>query len=116
MGEPLFDEPGRALIEQPPPNVAALRAAVAQIAPSRLPEFHSHLAEATTNAESTGSLAPIRAFTHHWSTVVAITRFPERESRLRELEAVVDSGSPDSRAAIKEIQALLAQAETDAGL
>ncbi|WP_017559812.1 hypothetical protein [Nocardiopsis baichengensis] len=113
MGEPAFKDPGHVLIEQPAPTPAALRAAVAQIAPSRLPELTSHLFEAITNADKTGSWAPVRSFTHHWSTFVAIARFPERANRLRELEAVVSSGSSESREAIREIRRILAQAEAE---
>lgn len=40
----------------------ALRAAVTRIAPSRIPALTQHLFEATTNAQHTQSLAPLRSF------------------------------------------------------
>lgn len=50
----------------------ALRAAVARIAPSRIPALTQHLFEATTNAQQTQRLAPLRVFIHSWAVFVAI--------------------------------------------
>ncbi|MEU6089009.1 DUF6247 family protein [Streptomyces sp. NPDC047085] len=94
----------------------ALRAAVARIAPSRIPALTQHLFEATTNAQQTQSLAPLRAFVHSWAVFVAIERHPERAARLRELERLVDAGEQDPAAAIEEIRAIREAAEAEAGL
>jgi hypothetical protein len=94
----------------------ALRAAVARIAPSRIPALTQHLFEATTNAQQTQSLAPLRAFLHSWAVFVAIERHPERAARLRELERFVDEGEQDPTEAIAEIQAIREAAEAEAGL
>ncbi len=64
----------------------ALRDAVARIAPSRLPVLTQHLFEATTNAQQTQSLAPLRAFVHSWAVFVAIegSRLSEGRQTLRQ--------------------------------
>lgn len=93
-----------------------LRAAVARIAPSRIPTLTQHLFEATTNAQQTQSLAPLRAFVHSWAVFVAIERHPERAVRLRALERIVDAGEQDPAEAIAEIRAIREAAEAEAGL
>jgi len=110
------DGPYGPLIPMPELTPDALRAAVARIAPSRIPALTQHLFEATTNAQQTQSLAPLRAFVHSWAVFVAIERHPARAERLRELERVVDAGDQDPTEAIAEIQAIRAGAETEAGL
>ncbi|EFL32866.1 predicted protein [Streptomyces viridochromogenes DSM 40736] len=94
----------------------ALRDAVARVAPSRLPVLTQHLFEATTNAQQTQSLAPLRAFIHSWAVFVAIERHPARAERLRELERIVDLGEEDPSEAIAEIRAVREAAEAEAGL
>jgi hypothetical protein len=56
------DGPYGPLIPMPELTPDALRAAVMRIAPSRIPALTQHLFEATTNAQQTQSLAPLRAF------------------------------------------------------
>ncbi|MFI1734254.1 DUF6247 family protein [Streptomyces acidicola] len=94
----------------------ALRAAVDRIAPSRVPALTQHLFEATTNAQRTQSLAPLRAFVHSWAVFVGIERDPSRAQRLRELERVVDTGEQDPSLAIAEIRTIREAAEAEAGL
>ncbi|MGW2637415.1 DUF6247 family protein [Streptomyces sp. NPDC001348] len=96
------------------PTPDALRDAVARIAPSRLPALTRHLFEATTNAQQTQSLAPLRAFVHSWAVFVAIERYPGRAARLRELERIVDAGELDPTEAIAEIHAIREAAEAEA--
>ncbi|MGA5896557.1 DUF6247 family protein [Streptomyces venetus] len=93
-----------------------MRDAVARVAPSRLPVLTQHLFEATTNAQQTQSLAPLRAFIHSWAVFVAIERHPARAERLRELERIVDAGEQDPSEAIAEIRAIREAAEAEAGL
>ncbi|MGC5037476.1 DUF6247 family protein [Streptomyces sp. DT190] len=100
----------------PPLTPESLRDAVARIAPSRLPTLTRHLFEATTNAQQTQSLAPLRAFVHSWAVFVAIERHPARAERLRELERIVDAGEQDPTEAIAEIRAIRDAAEAEAGL
>ncbi|WP_369260184.1 DUF6247 family protein [Streptomyces sp. R35] len=102
------------LIPMPELTPDALRAAVARIAPSRIPALTQHLFEATTNAQQTQSLAPLRAFVHSWAVLVAIERHPERASRLRALERIVDAGEQNPAEAIAEIRAIREAAEAEA--
>ncbi|MEV0735353.1 DUF6247 family protein [Streptomyces sp. NPDC050549] len=110
------DGPYGPLIPMPELTPDALRAAVARIAPSRIPALTQHLFEATTNAQQTQSLAPLRAFVHSWAVFVAVERHPERAARLRALERVVDTGEQDPTEAITEIRAIRETAEAEAGL
>ncbi|MFD3379107.1 MULTISPECIES: DUF6247 family protein [unclassified Streptomyces] len=103
------------LMPMPERTPDALRAAVARIAPSRLPALTQHLFEATTNAQQTQSLAPLRAFVHSWAVFVAIERHPQRAARLHELERIVDAGDQEPAEAIAEIRAIRAAAEAEAG-
>ncbi|MFB7932831.1 hypothetical protein ACFC4C_27390 [Streptomyces sp. NPDC056039] len=91
----------------------ALRDAVARSAPSRLPALTQHLFEATTNAQQTQSLAPLRAFVHSWAVFVAIERHPARAERLRELERIVEAGEADPSNAITEIRTIREAAEAE---
>ncbi|MFI6278789.1 DUF6247 family protein [Streptomyces sp. NPDC050988] len=98
----------------PEPTPDALRAAVARIAPSRLPALTQHLFEATTNAQQTQSLAPLHAFVHSWAVFVAVERHPQRAARLDELERIVDAGDQEPAEAVAEICAIRAAAEAEA--
>jgi hypothetical protein len=104
------------LVPMPDLTPDALRTAVAQIAPSRIPALTQHLFEATTNAQQTQSLAPLRAFVHSWAVFIAIERHPERAAHLRELERIVDAGEQDPTEAIAEIRRIREAAEAEAGL
>ncbi|MEV4036949.1 MULTISPECIES: DUF6247 family protein [Streptomyces phaeochromogenes group] len=110
------DGPYGPLIPMPELTPDALRAAVARIAPSRVPALTQHLFEATTNAQQTQSLAPLRAFVHSWAVFVAIERHPQRAARFHELERIVDAGDQEPTEAIAEIRAIRAAAEAEAGL
>ncbi|WP_251061189.1 MULTISPECIES: DUF6247 family protein [unclassified Streptomyces] len=104
------------LIPMPELTPDALRNAVSRIAPSRVPALTQHLFEATTNAQQTQSLAPLRAFVHSWAVFVAIERHPERAAQLRELERIVDAGEQDPTDAITKIRRIREAAEAEAGL
>ncbi|MFK4064544.1 hypothetical protein [Streptomyces sp. NPDC029674] len=110
------DEPYGPLIPMPELTPDALRAAVSRIAPSRVPALTQHLFEATTNAQQTQSLAPLRAFVHSWAVFVAIERRPQRAARLRELERLVNAAEQDPTDAIAEIRRIRDAAEAEAGL
>ncbi|MBZ4014184.1 DUF6247 family protein [Streptomyces purpurogeneiscleroticus] len=110
------DGPHGPLIPMPDLTPDALRAAVSRIAPSRVPALTQHLFEATTNAQQTQSLAPLRAFVHSWAVFVAIERYPDRAARLHELERIVDAGDQDPTEVIAEIQQIREAAEKEAGL
>ncbi|MCA6093915.1 hypothetical protein LE181_17335 [Streptomyces sp. SCA3-4] len=96
-------------IPMPPLTPEGLRAAVAQLVPSRLEQLNEHLVHAATQAQELNSLQPLRSFTEYWGIVVAVERDPVRAARFHELEAVVDAGlDPEAaRAAVTEIGALI---------
>ena len=110
------DGPYGPLIPMPELTPDALRAAVAKIAPSRIPTLTQHLFEATTNAQQTQSLAPLRAFVHSWAVFIAIERHPEQAAHLHELERLVDAGQDDPSDAITEIRRIRDTAEAETGL
>jgi hypothetical protein len=78
-----------ALIPRPPLTTAALRAAVAQIAPAHLSRFVDHLDQATEQAARQSTVAPLQNFLQQWGEFVAIQRYPARAGRLRALEMEV---------------------------
>lgn len=85
-----FDAP---LIPMPARTPAALRTAVAQIAPAHLPSFVEHLDQAE-QAAAQSTIAPLRTFLTWWSEFVAVERHPTRAARLRELERAAEA-APD---------------------
>ncbi|MEU3876892.1 MULTISPECIES: hypothetical protein [Streptomyces] len=108
------DGPYGPLIPMPELTPEALRTAVARIAPSRIPALTQHLFEATTHAQQSQNLAPLRAFVHSWAVFVAIERHPQRAARLRELERLVNEGTQDPVEAIAEIRRIHEAAEAEA--
>ncbi|GAA1089599.1 hypothetical protein [Nocardiopsis composta] len=107
--------PDAPLIPMPALTPAALRSAVAQIAPARLPEFGEHLDRAAEQAAAQSTITPLHAFLQYWGEFVAVQRFPRRAARLRELEAAADSATdPDTLARlVAEIQQILAEAHRE---
>ena len=104
------------LLPMPALTPEALRTAVERLTPSRVPAFVQDLVEATTNAQQTQSLAPLRTFVHIWGVYVAIQRYPSRATRLRQMEEVVSAGTEDPADAIAEIRRIHAEATAEAGL
>ncbi|MFD0372824.1 hypothetical protein [Streptomyces sp. NPDC127114] len=99
------------LIPQPPSTVAALRQAVAQIAPAALPAFTRELDQAADQARLGSDLGPLRRFIAHWAVFVQIQRLPRLASRFRELEAQVAAGDADEvRAAAAQLGRILDEA------
>ncbi|GHG69653.1 DUF6247 family protein [Streptomyces griseocarneus] len=86
MSEQHVGAPDAPLIPMPPITPAALRAAIAQIAPAHLPSFVKHLDQAVEQAAAQSTIAPLRTFLQQWGRFVAIQRFPARAARLRALE------------------------------
>ncbi|MBV2152626.1 hypothetical protein RZ50_007150 [Kitasatospora sp. SUK 42] len=64
-------------IPRPEKAPAAVKAALAVVAPDRLPEMVEGQTRAMAEAIAVGSLSPIHAFVSHWATVVEIERLPE---------------------------------------
>ncbi|MEU5267018.1 hypothetical protein [Streptomyces hygroscopicus] len=110
--------PDGPLIPMPALTPAALRAAVAQIAPAQLPSFVEHLDRAVEQAATQSTIAPLRTFLLWWGEFVAIERYPARAARLRELEAVAEGATDREalRSALAEMRQItdLAQREISA--
>ncbi len=98
-------------IPMPALTPEALRAAVANLTPSRVPAFEQDLVEAATNAQQAQSLAPLRTFVHTWGMFLAIQRRPFLAGRLRHLEEVISEGVENPVSAIAEIRKIHAEAE-----
>jgi hypothetical protein len=93
---------------------AAIRAAVARLDLRALARFEADWTAATARARDEYSLLPARYFVEHWFAWVAVARWPELATRLRDCERVV-ADSPDRaerRQAAIEISQILRQAET----
>ncbi|MBW5486484.1 hypothetical protein [Streptomyces bambusae] len=104
------------LIPMPPLTPAALRAAVAQIAPACLPAFVEHLDQAAEQSAAQSTVAPLRTFLQWWGEFVAVQRVPARAARLHELETIADTASDRAvlDAAVAEIQDIMAAAHREA--
>ncbi|MFW5416410.1 hypothetical protein J0910_07285 [Nocardiopsis sp. CNT-189] len=107
--------PDAPLISMPALTPAALRSAVAQIAPARLPEFGEHLDRAAEQAAEQSTITPLRAFLQYWGEFIAVQRFPRRAARLQELEAAADAATdPDTLTRLaSEIRRILAEARRE---
>ncbi|WP_110946144.1 hypothetical protein [Streptomyces avicenniae] len=75
-----------ALIPRPERTITALKAALAVVAPDRLPEMQTEQAEAITRAIDSDTLDPLRGFLLRWTVVVEIERHPETATKLRRAE------------------------------
>ena len=97
--------PGQAdpLIPQPSLTLAALRQAVAAVAPGRLPEMFAKMQEAFVRAGEEGSGTPIHMFYREWAVIVEIERHPDTARRLHAAEQALMSDDARVRdAAIRE--------------
>jgi hypothetical protein len=98
------------LIPMPALTPDALRSAVAQIIPSRLPDLNEHLVRAATSDQRTSSVSPLRAFTTHWGTIISIEHWPQRAARFHACEELAADplADPDeARAAATEAGQIL---------
>jgi hypothetical protein len=94
---------GKPLIPQPSPTLPALRAAVAAVAPGRLPEMFAKMQDAFVRAGEENSVTPIHMFYREWAVVVEIERHPETATRLHSAEQALMSDDAQAReAAIRE--------------
>lgn len=78
-------------IPRPERTVAALKAALAVVAPDRLPEVQADQAEAITKAVESDSLDRLRGFLLRWAVVVEIERQPDTAFRLRQAEYLMQA-------------------------
>lgn len=103
------------LISMPARTPAALRTAIAQIAPAQLPTFGEHLDRAAEQAAAQSTIAPLQGFLQYWGEFVAVQRYPERAARLRRLESAVDTADSAEALAplVAEIQQILDEARRE---
>jgi hypothetical protein len=85
------------LIPMPALTLAALRQAVAAVAPSRLPEFFQEIQDAFSQAGDEDSVFPIRHFYQRWGATVAIERRPSVAARLHAAERALANPDADVR-------------------
>jgi hypothetical protein len=71
---------GSDLIPRPEKSPAALKAALAVVAPDRLPELVDGQTRAMAEAITEGTINPLRSFMAHWAAVVEIERVPQTAS------------------------------------
>ncbi len=93
----------RELIPRPERTVTALKAALAVVAPDRLPEFQTEQADAITRAVESETLDPLRGFLLRWAVVVEVERQPDTAFRLHQAEylmQVAEDGDDSRRHAV----------------
>jgi hypothetical protein len=106
--QPIHD--GGALIPRPDKTFPALRAALAQVAPSRLAEMTSERDTVFTMATQPNSFGPIAMFQLKWATVIEIERFPDVARRLHAAERAAQTlnrEDPEWQAAMDEIREIM---------
>ncbi|MEU2118862.1 hypothetical protein ABZ567_25170 [Streptomyces sp. NPDC016459] len=74
------------LIPRPEQTPSALRAALAVVAPERLPEMDASQRAAVTEAIEQSGITPLRMFLVQWAAVIEIERFPDTARELRRAE------------------------------
>ncbi|WP_406169290.1 DUF6247 family protein [Streptomyces sp. NBC_00996] len=104
--------PSGPLIPMPEKTPAALRVAVGRLDATAVTKFDAHWETVMGQARDEYSILPARHFTEHWWTWVAVTRWPARAARFRELEKIAAESADRSerRAAAAELGRILAEA------
>ncbi|KAK1181627.1 hypothetical protein B7755_027880 [Streptomyces sp. NBS 14/10] len=101
---------GAALIPRPDKSFPALRAALAQVAPSRLAEMTSERDTVFTMATQSNSFGPIAMFQLKWATVIEVERFPDTARRLHAAEhaaRTLNKEDPEWQVAMDEIREIM---------
>ncbi|WP_042422183.1 hypothetical protein [Streptacidiphilus anmyonensis] len=97
------------LIPAPAHTPEALRAALAKVAPHRLPEMEQQKNEVFALAVESGSITPLRTFILTWAAHIEIARNLETAARLRAAEhlmQVLDPATEQWRDAARECTTL----------
>jgi hypothetical protein len=97
------------LVPRPERTPDALRTALAQVAPHRLPEMEQQKNEAIALAVESGSIAPLQGYLTTWAVHIEIARNLDVASRLRAAERAaqtLDQGDPAWRSAMQEIRTI----------
>ncbi|MFK0050022.1 DUF6247 family protein [Streptomyces sp. NPDC090741] len=109
-------ESGPEAVPQPAARPEDLRAALARLAPSRLPEFDAERAAAVAQARAEVSPAPLHRLVSYWAVEVAHARNPQRLARLRDLEHRAQSADDaDLPGVLSQIRMILLEVHAEAG-
>ena len=93
------------LVPPPAHTPEALRAALAVVAPHRLPEMEQQKNEVFALAVQSGSITPLRTFIRTWAAHIEIARNLNTAARLRTVEhlmQVLDPATEQWKAAARE--------------
>jgi hypothetical protein len=103
------------VVPMPERTPVAIRAVVARLDVAVLPRFEAEWTAATAQARDEYSVMPVQHFTEKWWLWVAVRRWPDLATRLRECErrAAMAGDMTAARAASAEIGEIL-QAAADA--
>ncbi|MCD9141988.1 hypothetical protein [Streptomyces albireticuli] len=108
-------EPAEEIIPRPEMNFAALRVALARVAPARMAEFLADRDVLFNQATAEQSFSPIRGFLIKWATEIEILRVPALAQRMNHAQREIhtlDRDDPAWRAAMGEALAVHNEAET----
>lgn len=107
-------EPAEEIIPRPEMNFAALRVALARVAPARMPEFLADRDVLFNQATAEQSFGPIRGFMVKWATEIEILRRPALVYRMERAERAIHTlgrDDPAWRAAMDEALAVHNEAQ-----
>lgn len=99
------------LVPRPEQTPDALRAALAVVAPGRLPEMQQTKDEAFAKALEWQSLSPVRSWVVAWARDIEIARRPDLATRHTRAKNNLEHEDADvARAALQELSAVLDEA------
>ncbi|MCC3767543.1 hypothetical protein [Streptomyces sp. UNOC14_S4] len=107
-------EPAEEITPRPEQNFAALRVALARVAPARMPEFLADRDVLFQQATAEESFTPIRGFLIKWATEIEIARRPALAERMHRAQRTIhslDRDDPAWRAAMDEVLAVHNEAQ-----
>ena len=107
---------GHELVPRPEQTPDALRAALAVVAPGRLPEMQRTKDEAFAKALEWQSLSPLRSWVLAWARDIEIVRRPDLVARHTRARNNLEHEDADvAREALRELSAVLDEAMKAAG-
>ncbi|XKK58592.1 hypothetical protein HFP71_20375 [Streptomyces sp. ARC32] len=102
---------GHELVPRPEQTPDALRAALAVVAPGRLPEMQQTKEEAFAKALEWQSLSPVRGWALAWTRDIEIARRPDLAARHSRAKGNLEHEDADvAREALRELSAVLDEA------
>ncbi|MBF8173049.1 hypothetical protein ACFUMJ_18215 [Streptomyces olivaceus] len=105
------DDHGHELVPRPGQTPDALRAALAVVAPGRLPEMQRTKDETFARALEWQSLSPLRSWVAAWARDIEIARRPALAARHTRAKNNLEHEDADvARAALRELSAVLDEA------